>query len=212
MFSRCTRVRGQAALGLVLVLAASGCDLHGDPLVIIPEFDDSTSFETDLGPWAVRSLDLGVPAATIEAVRTTDRASAGVGSARLRIGNPGAQPKLFLERSYDTEKNQTYSVDVYFSFATADSTGAQPWKVLVGAAPVSPTTSLIVNDPTDTGSGMAAGGYSWVVKTWHGEATTDASGHLFVYVGVWATSPGTRTYYVDDVKVTLTREGVSPPR
>jgi hypothetical protein len=207
-----TLARSRGALGLALALAAAGCDRHPDPVVIQPEFDDATSFESDLGHWAVRTLDLGTPPATVEAVRSSDRASDGAQSVRLRLDNAAAQPKVLLERSYDAEKNLTYSVDVSLSFATADSAAVQPWRVAIGAAPVSPTQSLQVNAPTDTGSGKSTGGFAWIVKTYHGEVQTDASGHLFVYVGVWATSPGARSYYVDDLKVTLTREGVSPPR
>ena len=200
-----------AALPLLAAATVSGCDFHGDPLVILPEFDDVSSFESDLGKWTPRALDLGTPAVAYEVTRSAERASDGMQSVRVRIDNAaGAQPKVLLERRYETEKNQTYQVDVSFDLASADSVGLAPWRVMVGAAPDSPTRTLQVSAPGDTGNGRAgSAGWVWGRRTYSVEARTDADAELFVYVGVWATSAGARTYYLDHLEITLTRKGIT---
>src|SRR5688572_23763672 len=131
--NRCDGVRIRGAL-LLLSLCLSGCDFSGSSFVIGPEFDDVTSFETDLEKWTARATDLGTPPATWEIARSGDRASQGSGSARLRLNNGTGQPRIFLERRYEVEKGQLYRVDVSFDFASADWVGVTPWRLLVGAA------------------------------------------------------------------------------
>src|SRR6185503_5021866 len=70
------RARARAAV-LVVALGVAACDFNGDPLVILPEFDDVTSFETDLEKWVPRAVDIGTPPATWEVVRSGDRATQG---------------------------------------------------------------------------------------------------------------------------------------
>lgn len=198
------------ALAFVPPLASAGCDLHGDPLEILPEFDDVSSFESDLGRWSARTLDLGAPPVAYEVVRSSERALDGTQSVRLRVANQAGQPKVFLQRRYETEKDQTYTIDVTLGFASADSVGAAPWRLIVGAAPDS-VRRMVDGDAPGLTSNNSAGsaGYVWSTRRYALEARSDADGELFLYVGVWATSPGTRTYYVDNVKVTLTRKGIT---
>jgi hypothetical protein len=181
--------------------------------VIAPEFDDVSSFESDLGAWAGRATDLGTPPATWEVVRSGDRASHGSQSSRLRLTSAAGQPKLFIERRYVTEKNQLYKVDVSFDFASSDWTGARPWPMLVGAALDSPTKTGAVITFGDTGNGRAADeAFVWLPKVFSMDLSSDADGEMFIYIGVTGGSATTRTYYVDNVKATLTRKGISPPR
>jgi hypothetical protein len=206
------RLRFPGAL-LLLTVGLSACDFQGDPLVIEPEFDDVTSFETDLEKWTPRATDLGTPPATWEIVRSGDRATQGGGSSRLRLTNSTGQPRIFLERRYEVEKNQLYQVDLSFDFASADWAGAIPWRLLAGAAVNSPTQTGAVVTPADTGNGRAADeGYVWLQKIYSMDLSSDADGELFIYVGVSGATESARTYYVDNVKVTLTRKGISPPR
>jgi len=95
--------RARAAL-LLAALACASCDFHGGTFLIEPEFDDTTSFEADLGKWTGRAFDLGTPPATWEVARSGERATQGSQSARIRLGNlAAAQTKVFLERRYDVE-------------------------------------------------------------------------------------------------------------
>lgn len=194
------------------IAAAAGCDFKADPLIIQPEFDDVSSFESDLGGWAVRTVDLGTPAAPYEAVRSTDRASGGAQSVRLRLENRAGQAKVLLERRYVVEKDQTYLVEVTFGLASADWSGTAPWRVAIGAAPDSPLKTGVVDGPLDTFNGrLADQGFVFGPRAATLEARSDAEGELFVYVGVWGTSAESRSYYLDDLRVALTRRGISRP-
>jgi hypothetical protein len=198
---------------LLFTLAAAGCDFNGDPLAILPEFDDVSSFEVDLEKWTARAADLGTPPATWEIVRSADRATAGSQSTRLRLGSPAGQTKIFLERRYAVEKSLLYRVEISFDFASADFAGVTPWPLLVGAAVESPTVSGAVVQPGNTANGRAADeGYVWLPKSYSMDVSSDGDGELFVYVGVLGTAEIARTYYVDNLKVALTRKGLSPPR
>lgn len=207
---RSTRARGPL---LALALALSGCDFNGDPLVIQPEFDDVSSFESDLGLWAARSVGVTAPPVAWEIARSGERATGGSQSARLRVDNTTGQAKIFLERKYEVEKNQRYQVELSFQFASADFGGVNLWQLLAGAAPTSPTQGGVLAVPGDTGNGRTTDqGYAWLPKTFSMEVTSGAEGELYVYVGVGATSEFSRAYYVDDVKVVLTRKGITTAR
>jgi hypothetical protein len=67
--------------------------------------------------------------------------------------------------------------------------------------------------PGNTANGRAADeGYVWLPKSYSMDVSSDGDGELFVYVGVLGTAEIARTYYVDNLKVALTRKGLSPPR
>ena len=209
------RARVRAAV-LLIALAAAGCDFNGSPLAILPEFDDVTSFETDLGKWVGRAVDLGTPPSTWEVVRSGDRATQGTQSSRLRLTDTttATQSKVFIERRYALEKNQRYLVEISFDFASADFAGVTPWALLAGASVDAPTQSNVaLMAPGTTANGRTADdGFVWLPRSYSTELSSDADGEIFVYVGVSGTSPLTRAYYVDNLKVTLTRKGLSAPR
>jgi hypothetical protein len=206
--------RSLLAAVVVSTLAVAACDFQGDTITIEPEFDDVSSFETDLDKWVGRAVDLGTPPATWEIVRSGDRATQGTQSARLRLGNLGGQTKIFLERRYAVEKNQRYLMEISFDFASADFGTVNLWRLLAGAALDSPTqVGSFFGTPADTGNGRSTDeGYVWLQKSYSQQITSDSDGELFVYVGVGGTSELSRTYYVDNVKVALTRQGLSAPR
>ena len=210
-FGRRTRARRLGSL--LLALGVGACDFQDSSFVIEPEYDDVSSFEADLDKWTPRSIDLGTPPATWEVARSGERASQGGQAVRLRIGNTTGQAKAFIERRYAVEKNQTYLVAISFDFATADFSGVLPWGLIAGVSNDSPTLNNVVAIPANTANGRAADeGFVWTQKGATMELTSDSDGELYVSVGVAAASEGTRTYYVDNLKVTLTRRGISPPR
>lgn len=200
-------------LGRHLVLATAvlvaGCDKHGLDFIVAPEFDDTFSFESSLGDWTGKSKD--VAGDTWEIVTSADRATQGTQSVRLRLDDKNSQGKIWIEKRYAVEKNQAYKVQVTFDFGSADYGGVNLWQILTGAAPDSPSTVGTPSPMGDTANGQSTDqGYKFLPKTFTVDATSDADGELFVYVGVWGTSPFLRTYYVDNLKVVLTRAGISP--
>ncbi len=188
----------------------TGCDRHGLDFVVAPEFDDTFTFEFGLADWTARGRDLTNPTDLWEVVPSSERASDGSQSVRLRLENVNSQGKIWIERKYSMEADQLYTVYVAFDLGTADFGSANLWQIVAGAAPTSPAAAGVPAPQGDTGNGQATDqGYKFVRKTYTTEARSDADGNLYVYVGVWGTSPFARSYCVDKVKVVLTRKGLS---
>ena len=200
-------------LALALLAGAAGCDFNGDPLVIHPELEETSSFEAGFDGWVPLALDLQSAAVPWEIVRSAERASDGAQSVRLRIDNRVGAGKIFIQKKIeDLAVDQLYTVDLAFDFATAEFGTGTLASILVGAAGAAPTAAGGLTPRGDTGNELAAdGGYRWLTKTYSLEARANAKGELWAYVGVSGTTQSLRTYYVDKVRVTLTRKGLSAP-
>lgn len=198
------RTRRHALLALLgSVSALSACAGLADP-VIVPEFEFSFSFESGLDGWTPSSADVGAGTWAIEG--SSERASAGARSARLQLANPGGAGKVWLTRELEVTPNKRYSVDFSVALATSDHGTVAPWKVIVGMRATPPLSAAELDFQGDTSSGPeTSAGVVWAVKSFTMTAMADAEGRLFLTVGVWGTSPGTRTYWLDDAKVVLTR-------
>ena len=195
-------------------MCLTGCDRHGLDIVNAPEFDDTFTFESGLEDWTARGRDLTNPTDLWEVVPSADRASDGAKSVRLHLESVNSQGKIWIERKYSVEKDQIYTVYVAFDFGSADFGSVNLWQMLVGAAPASPATATapVPSAVGDTGNGQPTDqGFKFARKTFTTEAKSDADGNLFVYAGVWGTSPFSRNYYVDKLEVVLTRKGLSKP-
>ena len=116
-----------------------------------------------------------------------------------------------MERSYEAAFDQCYSVVIAFDFASADWGSINLWRIVAGAAGGSPAAADAVSAPLDTGTGEDTDrGLQWVEQTVTVDARSSPEGEPFVYRGVWGTSEFLRTYYIDNVRVTLTRVGPAP--
>jgi hypothetical protein len=181
------------------------CDQVGG-IVILPEFDLSYSFESNLEGWFGNGVDLTAPIVTWSVEASSEQASDGANSARLFVDNRNAMSKIWLERTVDVSPNLAYDVDISFDFGTSDFGQANLWRILSGAHTNSPTTGaeLTVQDATGNGSGSSVG-VQWLPKSYRVRASSDAGGHMRIVIGVWGTWETPRTYYVDDVRLRFTR-------
>ena len=193
------------SLGLALLAAGLSCCGDAD-LGTSPNHDENFSFETGWSDWFAKARDLTNPVDNWEVTRSSERASEGSQSVRLFLDNPNSQGKVWIERRYMVDKNQTYDVDISFDFATGDFGSANLWKVIASGGPDSPATAGVAAAQGDTGTGTSSDqGFTWLHKTFSVPTESDGDAELFVYVGVWGTWPFARTYYLDNVKVALTK-------
>jgi hypothetical protein len=82
------------------------------------------------------------------------------------------------------------------------------WRVLAGALPSSPevTADLVPAFQDDTQAGIPPGsGYVWQRRIYQEPLRTGSAGMIHVVVGIWGTSEFERTYFVDDVILTIRR-------
>jgi hypothetical protein len=192
--------------------ALTACDRNGASLEIVPEFDDVYSFEAGMENWNPRPLDLGSPPSTWEIVRSNASAAAGNQSVQLRLDNTSGQGKIWIERRYQVPPDQEYEVTLLFALGSADHSAVPAWRVLAGVARDQPAVAADLTTSSDTWNGSAAGvGQEWNEKTVIVQTKSDAEGEIFIYVGIGGTSSGLRTYYVDNVRATFMRKGISAP-
>lgn len=170
----------------------------------MPEFDISFSFESGLEGWTVSSADVGTGSAAAEA--SSERASQGARSVRLVLANPGGAGKVWITRELEVTREKRYTAEISFDLATTDHGLAEPWKLIVGARATPPETAAALDFQGDTSSGReTATGVLWVQKRLNIPAQGDEEGRLFLTVGVWGTTAGNRTYWLDNVRIVLTR-------
>jgi hypothetical protein len=172
--------------------------------VIVPEFDLSYSFESGLDEWYGNGVDLGDPQVAWSAERSSGQASVGSASVALSVNNAEGAAKVWIEREFTVEPSRAYDIEVTFDLGSSDGTGSEPWRVVAGAHVAPPMTAaeLSIQDPTGNGGGA---GVVFVQKSYSLRATSDEDGRMYLVIGVWGTSVGERTYFLDNVHVLFTR-------
>lgn len=144
-------------------------------------------------------------AGTPSVAAATDQASAGVRSVRFDLANPNGQGKVWIMRQVQATPGQSYSAQVSLKLGVAEPAGAAPWKVIAGLQAPEPLLTAQLGFQDETSSAPGNGAFSWVAKSYTVAAKADDEGRLWLTLGIWGTSPGTRTYWVDEVRVALTR-------
>ena len=167
------------------------------------------SFETDFEGWEPDATDLVV--AEREAIwsitRSQERAADGATSLRFHVVNLSDAAKIWIEQPFALQPNTTYDVDIEYAFATADYGLLNLFTILTGVLQSSPEDAGDL-EPTfqgTTGNGASSDvGYQWLRPRYQLTAESGADGRLYVVIGVWGTYEVTRTYYVDDVRISFT--------
>lgn len=189
---------------LLLFLPLAACDVSpSEPFVRRTLFD---GFEAgNLGDWTPDGDDLDDPPVTWSIEASTEEADEGRWSARLRLDNVNDQGKIWLERPVQfLVPGATYEVVLTFDFASADFGAVNLWRILAGVAPDDPE-SVAAFARGDTGNGTGSDDFAWSEKSFTITTQAGGAGEIWLVVGIWGTSEFARTYYVDDISVTITR-------
>ena len=193
-----------AALALLTLPACDGSTGPDDDPVVVTQ-----SFEQGLGEWEPRAVDVVVGGEEIDwSVSITDAdATDGTRAARIDVENLTDAAKVWIERAVDLEPNTTYDVEIAFDFGTADWGAVNLWTILAGAFADAPADADDLQPAFRGNTGHDEGenaGVVWLEKSYDLTVTTDADGVLHLVIGVWGTFEVTRSYLVDDVRVTIT--------
>ena len=195
------------ATAALTALAACSDDPAGPPAGA--PVTASFSFESGMEGWTAHGIDLVVDGREIEwsVEPSRDRASDGAQSLRLYLDNMTDAAKIWAEREIEVRPNQSYGVRIDFAFASADYGDVNLFRVIAGAFTSPPRRREVLapafRDETGNNSSTDAG-YQWQTRSYSTTANSDASGRIHVAVGVWGTWETARTYYIDDVRITLT--------
>ncbi len=198
---------GMSMASALAALTLSGCSGGGG--IGLPDGTQQFSFESDLQGWSTDATDVrdeGNPpaVATWSITRSPERARDGSASLKLTANNLTDAIKIWVERPFSVQPNTRYQVTIQFAFASADWGDFGLWRIIAGATPASPEDRDDLTFQGETGNGADADqGYQWLEKSYTVTATSGADGKLYVALGVWGTFEVEKTYYLDNVRITL---------
>ncbi len=158
--------------------------------------------------WAPRGTDLELGEGTLNwsIERSQERASDGDTSLRFYLENWNDAGKIWIARGFEVEPNRSYVVSIEYAFASADFGSFNLWRIIAGALPESPETreDLEAAFQDHTGNGMDSdSGFLWLHKTYDSSVAVGSDGMLWVAIGVWGTWETPRTYFLDDVRISI---------
>jgi hypothetical protein len=163
------------------------------------------SFENGLEGWTPKGTDLSDPPIQWSIESSADRASDGTHSAKFELSNLNDAGKIWLERPFAVQPNHSYHVTVQLSLGTQDFGQANLFTVIAGVrtTPAVDRNDLTYQDHTGNGADNDVG-YKWVEKSYDFYLVSGADGTLYIDVGIWGTWETLRTYYIDNVRITIT--------
>jgi hypothetical protein len=186
-----------------LMLVCVSCNMVNMPKSV------NFSFEKDMEGWTTNGTDLDNPPDRWSIELSQDMASEGKTSLKFYLDNVNGAGKIWITRSIDVEPQTHYQVEVTYKFASADYGDLNLWKIITGAALEPPRTAGELVYQGDTGNGADPDdGWVWHRKTYGFDIRTGPEKELYITIGVWGTWETPRTYYIDDVDVTLIKEQI----
>jgi len=164
------------------------------------------SFEDDMEGWMVSATDLELGDTTIHwsITRSTDLASVGNTSLKLYLENWNDAGKIWIEQAYNISPYRKHEVIVEYDFGTRDYSSINNWIIIGGVSQKKPSTrdDLVFQESTGNGSDVDVG-YKWLRKSYSFTLQPSSVERVHVMIGVWGTWESPRTYYIDNVKVTI---------
>ncbi|MBD3184543.1 hypothetical protein GF312_19830 [Candidatus Poribacteria bacterium] len=162
------------------------------------------SFEDDMEGWTSSGVDLDDPPVEWSVELSKDMAADGNTSAKFYLDNVNDAGKIWIERAFYVKPHSFYEVKVEYDFASSDWGDFNLFRIITGVLPERPESreSLVYQD--DTGNDAEPeSGYVWLNKSYDFTIKSDYDGEVYVIIGVWGTWETSRTYYVDNINITL---------
>jgi hypothetical protein len=169
------------------------------------------SFENDMEGWVPNGVDLDNPPVEWSIERSDELASDGDISLKLYLNNVNDAGKIWAERTYEVQPNQSIRVNIEYDFASSDWGDLNLWRIIAGVHQTLPKSADMLNFQEDTGIDSSADtGYEWLHKDYSFNVNSGEDGSLTVVIGVWGNWETLRNYYIDNVKVTFSSESEDP--
>jgi hypothetical protein len=163
-----------------------------------------TSFEADFDGFVADGTDLDDPPIEWVIERSDERADDGAWSVRLEMANLNDAGKIWIERRFELEPGRAYDVELSYALASADFGDVNAWTIIAGVTPSDPESADDLPFQGTTANGADDDvGFVWLERSHDLMVTTGASGEAWVSLGVWGTSEFTRSYHLDDVRVSF---------
>lgn len=152
------------------------------------------------------SADLGDPPADWSIDCSSDIASDGNSAIRLYLNNNDSNAgKIWISKTFDIEPHFAYRAHIEYDFASADWDNTNLWNII---------TAVLAGEPEeiepvcqgDTGNNAGpADGFVWSHKSYDFTVSTSFADSLCVLIGICGIPQTARTYYLDNVSVSLTK-------
>lgn len=189
-------------LAVIVLLVFGGCSGQGRAPSNPANY--AFSFEKDMEGWIAAGTNLDDPLVEWCIERSRDIATDGKTSIRLYLNNMNGAGKIWVERRFDVNPSCAYEVRVEYDLASADWGDVNLWTIITGVVPESPKKEPVFQENTGNNA-PPEDGFAWLRKTYDFTMESGPDGKLFVMIGVWGTWETARTYYVDNIAVTLGR-------
>ena len=162
------------------------------------------SFEDDMGGWEKAATDTDQPTVDWNIERTSNLSREGNYSVKLYLNNVNDKGKIWIQRPFDVKSENDYKVEVSYHFGSSDFGSFNLWKIITGVRNKEPTDADDLQYKGNTWNGESEeSGYRWLKKSYEFSVTSGPKGEIWVFIGVWGTWETPRTYYIDDIKVTI---------
>jgi hypothetical protein len=172
-----------------------------------PEHSTGTSFSfhENMQEWQKDGTDLDDPPINWTVEHTTTMAYNGTGAVKLYLNNMNDAGKIWMEKAFAVNPNTAYEITVSYYFATSDYGEFNLFNIICGATTKNPETAddLIFQDDTGHHNESVQDQYLWLEKEYTFTVLSDENGSIYVNIGVWGNWETPRTYYVDEVNITI---------
>jgi hypothetical protein len=174
------------------------------------ETTESYSFENDFEGWSVNATDVGGNAPIEWSVtRSQDMAKDGATSVKFDLVNTNDAGKIWIEKAFVVEPNQTYAASVRYAFASNNSDGsANQFTIITGVLNEGPSAESDLRPAFKdaTAKGCSEPGFKWQEKEYDFAVRSTETGRLHVVIGIWGTWEVHNSYYCDAVLVTFSKK------
>ncbi len=162
------------------------------------------SFEEGLNGWTANGTDLDNPPINWSVEKTDNISYIGDSSVKFYLENFNDAGKIWMEKVFDVKKNTMYEVSLSYKFGTTDWGEFNLFNIITTISPekVTKRDDLVYRE--DTGHHTENEDLVWLNKTYDSIIETDSDGIVYINIGVWGNWETTRTYYVDDVNISIT--------
>lgn len=175
------------------------------------ETSDFFSFERGMQGWRKKATDLELGSGFINwaITRGTEIAQDGSVSLKFVLDNNNDAGKIWIEKPFAVEPHQIYQVEVEYGFASQEFGDVGNFTVITGVLKESPETAKDLTpcykDSTRNHAGRDEG-FVWTTRKYAFTVRTDEKQTLYAVIGIWGTYETWRVYYLDSVRVTLTKK------
>ncbi len=177
---------------------------------ISQEATEFFSFENDMEGWTTNATDLELAGGLIDwsITRSQEMTKDGNTSLRFYLQNDNDMGKVWIEKPFAVESNQIYQVSIEYELASRDYEDSN-FGLITGILKKQPRTrdDLIPAYQDDARNGSNTDkGYRWINKRYEFTVRSDEERVLHAVIGIVGNFEAGGIYYVDSVRVTLSKK------